>query len=109
MMVDDGLAPSRALEAFSSAVMVCLGLVLAELAFRSEDKPSSSPFAERFARWKDAFAHEQGPELEPISQAAFKDTPRFDFGAVFEVSMRTLIEGLSRNAERARRTLTGST
>jgi TetR/AcrR family transcriptional regulator, tetracycline repressor protein len=107
LMVDDGLTPAGALQTFTAVIMVSLGLVLSELAFRPEGQPTASPFAERFARWKEVLAHDEA--ADPATRAAFNATPRFEFDSVFELSVRTLIDGLSRDAERTRDALTGST
>lgn len=97
LMMDSGVAAAEALPSLSAVFLVALGLCLTELHFRGPD--GTSELARRFERLKAEFATE-GADAgaaaeEPTSRDAFDKMRKLDLSQSFELSLETLIAGIS--------------
>jgi AcrR family transcriptional regulator len=89
MMTSAGMNPGDALRAFSSVIMVTIGLAFVELTFQGPDGASS--FSRRFDRAREWF--ERADRSEPTTRQAFAAAKRFDLGETFELTLQRLIAG----------------
>src|SRR4051812_6220593 len=84
LMTNAGMTPGDALRAFSSVIMVTIGLAFVELTFQDPDGASS--FSRRFDRAREWF--ERADRSEPTTRQAFAAAKRFDFGETFELTLQ---------------------
>jgi AcrR family transcriptional regulator len=92
LMTDQGMAPGPALRAFSSTMVVAIGLSLVELSFRDAEGVSS--LTKRFDRAKTWFEKESNVGHDSMTREAFAALRRFDLGELFEYSISQLVKGV---------------
>jgi AcrR family transcriptional regulator len=100
LMVDDGMLPEFALAALTSAILISIGLVLAEVTFREADGHSS--LAKRFSRrrtWVEGAESANGKH--PLMLDALSKLRRPDLSDNFTLAVNTFIAGLEVNRSRA--------
>ena len=97
MMTHDGMLAETALAAVSSAALVSIGLVLAELTFRQADGQSSLSIT--FARVREWVESAESPcsPTHPVTRSAFSKLGRLDLEDNFTLAIRTFIAGLEAN------------
>jgi AcrR family transcriptional regulator len=94
LMIESGIAAAEALQSLASVFFVVLGLCLTELQFRRPD--GSSELSRRFERLRAEFGAEgEGQSGEPSSREAFGKLPELNVEDSFELSLETLIAGVS--------------
>jgi TetR/AcrR family tetracycline transcriptional repressor len=95
LMVQEGMTPEAALAGVSSAVILSIGLVLAELTLK--DPRGQSAIASRYAQIRSWVETTDGSD-HPVTHAAMTKTSSLDLGANHELTVRALIAGLTRDA-----------
>jgi AcrR family transcriptional regulator len=91
LMTAHGMAPEAAFATLSSAMLVSIGLVLVEFAFREASDPSNT--SRQFVQIK-AWVETSSPAAHPVTHAAVSKLSRFDLGDNFQQSIEALIVGL---------------
>jgi AcrR family transcriptional regulator len=89
MMTRAGMTPGDALRAFSSIILVAIGLAFVELTF--QDPEGASSFSRRFDRAREWFEH--ADQSEPTTRQAFASARHFNLGETFELTLQRLIAG----------------
>jgi hypothetical protein len=93
MMVSDGMTPEAAFASVSSAAIVSIGLVLAQLTL--QDAQGQPALTNRYERLRDWVGSSEGDE-HPLTRSAMHKIKELDLDANHAFTIRALIAGLSR-------------
>jgi TetR/AcrR family tetracycline transcriptional repressor len=96
LMVQEGMTPEAALAGVSSAVILSIGLVLAELTLKNA--AGQSAIASRYDQIRSWVETTDGSD-HPVTHAAMTKTSSLDLGANHDLTVRALIAGLSCDAQ----------
>jgi hypothetical protein len=92
LMVEAGVPAEQALNGFTSALVLSLGLTLVELGYNPG--PSGRHLAARFERLRDWASDSPFGTEHPVTRQAFEKLGRLDLSTTFSMTVSAFIEGL---------------